>query len=411
MGMAATSVLEPTVLLYRESGDARYLDFARYIVKSWDEPGGPAIIASLLTRKAVNKTANGKAYEMLSNLVGLCELTRATGEREFLQPVLIAWDDITRNRLYLTGSASNGEHFQGDHVLPNEPRANLCETCVTVTWIQLNWQLLRLTGEAKFGDELERTLYNHLAAAQHPRGADWCYFTALEGKKPYDSGINCCHSSGPRGMALAPLAAYLKGRVNGQDALAVSTLETSHCTLELSGRLVLVQQKSEFPRRGSSLLTFRLAAPATFALRVRVPAWAAPLRMEIGSQAVGATSDGWATIAPRRWKDGDRVALEFNLSGRAIRGEYGNAGRTALAWGPFVLACDENRTPGLPGLDRLTLSDAQLPLALAAGSGLAFEADVRAPGDAAPRKATLVPFADAGASGGTYRVWLRTAEK
>ena len=85
MGMAATSVLEPIVLLYRATGDERYLEFARYIVKSWDEPNGPKIMASLLTTKRVDKTANGKAYEMLSNLVGLCELARATGDRELLQ--------------------------------------------------------------------------------------------------------------------------------------------------------------------------------------------------------------------------------------------------------------------------------------------------------------------------------------
>ena len=44
VGMAATSVLEPVVLLYRFTGDKRYLEFAQYIVKSWDEPGGPAIV-------------------------------------------------------------------------------------------------------------------------------------------------------------------------------------------------------------------------------------------------------------------------------------------------------------------------------------------------------------------------------
>ena len=124
---------------------------------------------------------------MLSNLVGLCELARATGDRGLLEPVQNAWKDIVANRLYLTGSASAGEHFQGDHVLPNEPAAHIGETCVTTTWIQLNLQLLRLTGEAKYGDELERSFYNHLAAAQHPRGDDWCYYTALEGRKPYDS--------------------------------------------------------------------------------------------------------------------------------------------------------------------------------------------------------------------------------
>ena len=50
--------------------------------------------------------------------------------------------------------------FHADHALPNTAAANICETCVTTTWIQFNLQLLRLTGEAQFGDELERAFYN-----------------------------------------------------------------------------------------------------------------------------------------------------------------------------------------------------------------------------------------------------------
>ncbi len=118
-----------------------------------------------------------------------------------------------------------------------------------------------MTGEPKFADELERSFYNHLAAAQHPRGDDWCYFTALEGKKPYDPGINCCHSSGPRGMALAVQAAYLKTRLEGADALAVSTYETSRVKLTLGGKEVTVEQQSRFPREGESELVLHLAQP------------------------------------------------------------------------------------------------------------------------------------------------------
>ncbi|HTE17550.1 MAG TPA: beta-L-arabinofuranosidase domain-containing protein, partial [Armatimonadota bacterium] len=85
VGMASTSVLEPMVLLYRATGEPQYLEFARYLVQAWDEPRGPRVMTTLLTEKAVRKTANGKAYEMLSNLVGLCELARATGERRYIE--------------------------------------------------------------------------------------------------------------------------------------------------------------------------------------------------------------------------------------------------------------------------------------------------------------------------------------
>lgn len=268
MGMAATSVLEPVVLLYRATADPRYLAFAHYIVKAWDEPDGPRIIQTLTTEKSVARTASGKAYEMLSNLVGLCEMARATGDKSYLRPVVNAWEDITAHRLYITGTASSREHFQDDYELPNQPSSNLGETCVTVTWIQINTQFLRLTGDARYADELERSFYNHLAGAQRPDGAEWCYYTPLEGAKPYTDRTNCCLSSGPRGLALLPQIAYLKRTVGGKDTILVNLFETSQATLTLGGQRVTLVQDTNFPRDGRSTLTLRLARPATFAVGV-----------------------------------------------------------------------------------------------------------------------------------------------
>ena len=116
-------------------------------------------------------TANGKAYEMLANLMGICDLARVTGDRKLLLAVTNGWLDIVRNRRYLTGTASTHEHFGDDHELPNGQDAHVGETCVTTTWIQLNLQLLQVTGNTAFADEIERSLYNHLAAAQDQRRA------------------------------------------------------------------------------------------------------------------------------------------------------------------------------------------------------------------------------------------------
>ncbi|MBN2579785.1 MAG: glycoside hydrolase family 127 protein [Pirellulales bacterium] len=408
VGMAATSVLEPMVLLYRTTGDERYLDFARYIVQSWDEPNGPQIMSALLRGTPVNRIANAKAYEMLSNLVGLCELARVTGDRRMLEAVLRAWSDVVKNRLYLTGSMSAGERFQSDYILPNDTMPRVCETCVTTTWIQLNLQLLRLTGQAKFGDELERALYNHQAAAQHPRGDDWCYYTALEGKKPYDRHITCCHSSGPRGMALAPLTAYLKIRTDGKDVLAVDTFETSRAAVSLDGQPVTIQQQSEFPRKGVSTLTFHTARPAVFGLKIRVPAWADNVRLSLEEGSISETSlqDGWLSLPARTWHDGDRAVLDFDLSPRLIAGDHGNAGRDALAWGPFVLAYDHKRNPGMPAPRSVVLTDARPLLTLLPGLPLQLETQVMVPGGQEPQTAIFSPFADAGSDGGTYGVWL-----
>jgi DUF1680 family protein len=407
-GMAATSVLEPMVLLYRITGDARYLRFARYIVQSWDEPKGPAIVKSLLAGRGVNKVSNGKAYEMLSNLVGLCELARATGERPLIQAVLNAWGDVVKNRLYATGSTSQFEHFQADHDMSDGVYQHIAETCVTTTWIQFNLALLQLTGEARFGDELERSFYNHLSAAQHPGGNDWCYYTALEGKKQYDKDITCCHSSGPRGLALAPQASYLRGRAQGHEVLLVSTLETSGASLLLGGQRVIMAQVSGFPYRGGSVLTLTMDQPARFALKVRAPAWAQPMTV-----ASGTLKDGWLELPLRTWKDGDQLQLDFQLGSRFMTGETTHAGRAALAWGPFVLAYEQQANPGLPAPRQLGLLQAAIARGGATtGSGaLRFETLVDVPasgsGPARAQAASFVPFADAGADHGNYRVWLR----
>ena len=407
MGMAATSVLEPITLLYRATGDERYLGFAKYIVNEWEAPGGPKILTTLLTVKHVNETANGKAYEMLSNLVGLCELARATGDKEMLQATQNAWEDITTKRLYLTGSASRGEHFGPDYDLPNQMGASIAETCVTTTWIQLNLELLRLTGEAKYANEIEKATYNHLAAAQNPLGDDWCYYTPLQGKKPYDAGITCCHSSGPRGMALAPLSGYLKESKDGEDTLLVSTFEPSAATLNMGGNLVNINQASAFPFKGDSKLSFKVSKPSKFSIRIRIAPWATSLKIEVnGNRIERNQKDGWLLIPSQLWTSKSRVHLTYSMGSQLVVGDHVNNGKVALQWGPFVMAYDAKHNIGLPVPGRVAVTGI-LPTRLGLDHGmLTLPTSAELGGGDHGSLATFVPFADAGANGGNYSVWV-----
>jgi uncharacterized protein len=397
-GMAATSALVPIVELYRLTGDDRYLAFARYLVASYDEPGGPRIVQTLVVAKDVSLTANGKAYEMMANLMGLCDLARVTGDRQLLLAVTNGWEDIVHNRLYLTGTSSTHEHFGADHELPNGEDAQVGETCVTTTWIQLNLQLLQLTGGAEYADEIERSLYNQLTAAQNPRGDDWCYYTALQGSKHYDEGITCCHSSGPRALALAPTTAYFQT----PDTVIVSTFESSRARFLFGDQVVGLDQQSEFPRTGRSVLTVHVSRATRFGIRLRVPSWAAPLKVN------GATfASGWAALPSREWEEGDRINITFNLRGRVIPGEYSNFSRAAAAWGPFILAVDSAHNRKLESLEPLRLAKGTEPRLASTSGNLTFGANAWESWDDSPREVTLVPFADAGATGGEYRIWLR----
>ena len=181
---------------------------------------------------------------------------------------MTAWKDIKDNQLDITGSGSRDEHWPDKPPLSVGERDNVDETCVTVTWLQFNMQLYRLTGEARFAEEIEKTLFNHLLAAQEPRrGADWCYFTPLQGRKPFSAALVCCHSSGPRGIALAPLCLYAAT----SDGINVNYYTPSTATVPLpSGGSVEISQQTAYPLDGAVTLTLtpkQIAGPFTIRLR------------------------------------------------------------------------------------------------------------------------------------------------
>jgi len=418
VGMAATSVLEPLMLLYRATREPRYLALARTITRAYDQPHGPKIIATLTKTHSVAKTANRKAYEMMSNLVGLCELYRSTGDATFLKPCVYAHDDIVQNQMYITGGTSLAEHFQNPHHLPNTGRVS--ENCAQVTWIQLCIQLLRITGEAKYADTLERVIYNHLLAAQKPSGEALCYFTPLRGRKPYSTGMSCCTSSGPRGIALTTTVAYtLKPQ-----ALMVNFYEPSTLDAEVNGVKARLTQRTRYPVDGAVELVLEPAKPVTFALLLRIPGWCKSYTVAVNGKPLR-TEPGSGIYLPisREWRRGDTVKLEFEMPGLLVRGEHTNEGLVAVQRGPLVLALDTRLNPELSPSQTSVAADAEGTVALApvadreGVAAHAFRCDGLVPepeGDQVVLKTTtlvLTSFAEAGRTRSTYAVWLPSPER
>lgn len=404
-GMASGSVLEPIVLLYQATNDERYLDFARFIADKWEEANGPKIISTLTSQKSVKQTANAKAYEMMSCLVGLCELYRATGDARYLTAAVNAWNDIAVNQLLITGSGSSREHWTNPKQFPSEEKDQVAETCVTVTWIQLTQQLLRLTGEARYADELEKTFYNHLPAAQHPSGMAWAYFTALDGKKHYKTEQNCCTSSGPRGWAILPTFAYM----TSDDGVVINFFTNSTASLKVDGETVVVRQQTGYPVDGSVAITVTVPKPMKFALRVRVPAWSVVAGYK--------TKPGDYWLLRQTWSRTQTVTLDFSIPIRVVTGEGENAGKLAIVRGPQVLAVDELYNPELKPLTAAAISNRPPQLKSSVtyrdADGLpVYEMSAAVTEDTEKFKAgerftlRLVPFASAGANGNEFSVWL-----
>lgn len=344
IGMAASSVLEPMVWMYRLTGEARYLEFCQMVLRRWDGPRGPRLISDLSAGRGVHQVGNAKAYEMMSCLNGALELYRVTGDAQILQAIRHAWTDIVAQRLYITGTCSQHEYFHTAHELPNSLQ-NIAETCVTVTWLQLNAHLLRLTGESIFADELERTAYNQLLGAQHPDGSSWGYYVELEdNRKPFsgDFSGHCCLSSGPRGITLLPMVAA----ATDANGIVVNFFESgeSHFTLA-DGRHVTLQSATDYPLGETVRFTLtQVDLPGPFSIKVRIPGWSRNVTINVAHTTTNGTPRTYQTLT-RDWKTGDTFEVHIPARPRLVMGEHGNAGLAALTYGPLVLAADDRVNP------------------------------------------------------------------
>lgn len=389
MGMAATSVLDPMVELYKYTGDKKYLDFCYYILDAWEHANGPKIISALLSTGKVTKVGNGKAYEMLSNLVGLTKLYRVTGDEKLLKPVLIAWQDIVANRLYITGTTSSMEYFQDDDVLPAAAKDHIGEGCVTVTWIQLNQSLLSITGDVKYLEEIEKSIYNHLLAAENPQTGCVSYYTPLMDKKPYSCDITCCTSSVPRGIALIPYFTF--GKVNNIPTLMLyenALYKETVATADKKNIDVSLKVETSFPEHGNVLIFVNTSADAAFPIALRVPSWCENFIAKVGDEEFKSVSNQYLTI-DRVWKAGDKIKISFDIPLKELSGGKSYPDQIAFKRGPQVLAYD---------------SDLNTKVLLKRWIGTqVYDVILK---NEMKQKIVVVPFADAGQTSADVKVWL-----
>jgi DUF1680 family protein len=216
------------------------------------------------------------------------------------------------------------------------------ETCVTATWLKLNAQLLRMTGEARYADQIERTMYNSLIAAQETDGTWWCHYNPLEGhRQPAPEQckmhMNCCVANGPRALMLLPELAFMSDR----EGPVVNFYESADGKLPLgSGRSVTLGIRGDYPRSGGVELTVAPDTAAEFTLKLRIPGWSAHTDVTLGGKPLEGVVPGAYSQLRRTWQRGDTTRLGFDLSTHVIH-DPGASGRIALLRGPIVLTFDK----------------------------------------------------------------------
>ena len=313
-GMSATVLMDPAVELHLATGDLRYLELAERIAEQADAEPRLGLIRRALEGADASEIATGKAYQLAWNLVGLAKLHRATGKARYREAVDHLWRNIRDHHLTLGGGPWGGVAHRSREVFNPagvfSPQAYV-ETCSVLAWLQLNRELLRITGHARHAEEIERIAYNDLLGAAAPNGEDWCYYSFPNGPRVHTTYWRCCKSSGAMAWEELPPLAY---GVADDGALQVNLYAPGQARLALPQGEVGIVQSGGYPFADDVALEVQPAQAMRFTLRLRVPAWAEGARVTVNGEAVdGAVPGEWLDLA-RDWRPGDRVSLRLPMT-------------------------------------------------------------------------------------------------
>lgn len=336
------------VELYRTTGTRKYLDLAGFFLSG---------------QKFADKQAiEGHAVRAAYLASGAADYFAESGHRTIMDALERLWADMAEGKMYITGgigSRYDREAFGWPYELPNE-RA-YAETCAAIANIFWNWRMLAITGESRFADVMERTLYNGFLSGVSLDGTCYFYMNPLAcfrelQRQPW-YGCTCCPPNVERMIASLPGYFYSAS----DEGIWVHLYDNSRLDWRLhDGRKVSLEQKADYPWEGSVEIAVSPEAPAEFALFLRIPGWCESASVSVGGEAERGVPPGDYLKLERTWKPGDVVHLELPMpislqeSDPRVRE---NPGSVAMQRGPLVYCLESSDNPGVPIRDVELLID------------------------------------------------------
>jgi len=316
----------------------------------------------------------GHAVRQLYLTTGVTDLYMEREEQALLAAMSRLWQDMTERKLYVTGgvgSRSDGEAFGDPYELPSD--TCYCETCAAIASLMWNWRLLLITGERRYADLFEQTLYNGVLSSPGLEGASYLYVNPLqvrdgryvrasadtakveEQRRPAWHNCACCPPNVMR--TLSSLGHYMA--TSDETGIQIHQFATAHLSHSLHGNPVKVEMETAYPWDGQVTVKVGECQPAPWSLSLRIPGWCQNYTLSLNGTEITPhlNENGYVTVA-RIWQAGDHLSLDLHLDPiflvphpriDALRG------CVALQRGPLVY-CFESHDQ----LDDLELLDVQV---------------------------------------------------
>jgi DUF1680 family protein len=325
---------ENLFLAYQRSGDARYKDLAvRFIEKEYFEP----------LAEGQNVLPGEHAYSHVNAFSSAMQAYLVLGDEKYLRAATNGFR-MVREQSYATGGWGPDEAFivPGSDGLDQSlglTHSSFETPCGAYGHFKITRYLLRVTGDSRYGDSMERILYNTIAGAWPilPDGTSFYYsdYNNAGVKVHYKDKWPCCSGTFPQLAADYGISSYFKSK----DGIYINLFLPSTVSWLQNGTACTLTQATAFPRANTSQFEFKLAKPETFVVSLRIPGWAgANTAVSVNGARVGSeVVPGKFLALQRTWKDGDRIELELHmpLQLEAIDGKNHNT--VALMRGPIAL--------------------------------------------------------------------------
>jgi len=278
-------------------------------------------------------------------IIGAARMFEVTGDRRYRDIAEYFLTEVLTARSYAIGNTSLDEHWK---TLPGQLKGTLAwanaECCVAYNLMKLERIVFGWTGDSRWMDAYERSLFNCRLGTQNAQGLKQYFFPLAAGYwRAYNSpeeSFWCCTGSGAEEFAKLTDTIYF--RRNGD--IYVNQFISS--ILDWKDEGFVLEQVTQFPREQGTTLKIKSARPALRSIHVRIPGWTTTdAQVKINGRAIDAVGDPGSYLAIRRiWQDGDTIAmsLPMELRTESLPGEDSVA---AALCGPLVLAADMGAAP------------------------------------------------------------------
>ena len=341
------------VKLYQATNESKYLDFSNWLIGERGHGHGtmggegewnPFYYQDEIPVREMTDIA-GHAVRCMYLYCGMADVAAIKQDSGYIAALNRLWDDVVSRNMYITGGIGSSKHNEGfteDYDLPNLDA--YCETCASVGMVYWNQRMNQFTGDSKYIDILERSMYNGALAGISLAGDRFFYVNPLESTGSHHRqawyGCACCPSQISR--FLPSIGNYLYG--TSANAIWVNLYIGSKATFNVDGKQVELQQQTDYPWDGSVKLTVATASPLKKEIRLRVPGWCKQYTISINGKEIQAPVDKGYAILAGNWKQGDEITLKMETPVEVIAADprvKENAGKRAIQRGPLVYCMEE----------------------------------------------------------------------